>query len=75
MLKQRSSGEWYAALKDTGADKYLKSWMNREKTYKTRNEALEAYLVFAMKMRERSGTGLGWFPMSPRAGSPKGKGR
>ncbi|KAF9735773.1 hypothetical protein PMIN03_002249 [Paraphaeosphaeria minitans] len=76
VLKQRSSGEWYAALKDTGADKYLKSWMNREKTFKTRREALEAYLGFATKMREKSaGSGMGWFPMSPRTSSPKGKGR
>ncbi|KAF2442101.1 hypothetical protein P171DRAFT_487358 [Karstenula rhodostoma CBS 690.94] len=71
VLKQRSSGAWYAALKDTEADKYLKSWMNREKTFKTRREALEAYLGFATKMRERSE--VSWFPMSPRAGSPKGK--
>lgn len=70
-LKQRSSGEWYAALKDTGSDKYLKMWMNRDKTYATKEEALEAYLVFVTKMRNE----VRWFPMSPRANSPKGKGR
>ncbi|KAL1603875.1 hypothetical protein SLS60_005467 [Paraconiothyrium brasiliense] len=69
VLKQRSSGDWYAALKDTGSDKYLKMWMNREKTFATKQEALEAYLVFATKMRN----GVSWFPMSPRASSPKGK--
>ncbi|KAJ4345572.1 uncharacterized protein N0V89_011705 [Didymosphaeria variabile] len=69
VLKQRSTGEWYAALKDTGSDKYLKMWMNREKTFATKQEALEAYLVFATKMKN----GVSWFPMSPRASSPKGK--
>ncbi|KAF2621089.1 hypothetical protein BU25DRAFT_416404 [Macroventuria anomochaeta] len=69
VLKQRSSGKWYAALKDTGADKYLKMWMNKDKTFATKEEALEAYLVFATKMRNE----VRWFPMSPRASSPKGK--
>lgn len=49
-----SSGEWYAALKDTSSDKYLKLWMNRSKTYPTEQEALEAYLVFAKKMKNNS---------------------
>jgi hypothetical protein len=72
VLKQRSStGEWYAALKDEGSDKYLKMWMNRDKTFATKEEALQAYLVFAGRMRE----GVRWFPMSPRASSPKGKGK
>jgi hypothetical protein len=71
VLKQRSSGKWYAALKDTGSDKYLKMWVNKDKTFETKEEALEAYLVFATKMRNE----VRWFPISPRANSPKGKGK
>ena len=71
VLKQRSSGEWYVALKDTGSDKYLKMWMNRDKTFGDTEDALDAYLVFATKMRNE----VRWFPMSPRATSPKGKGK
>ncbi|KAF3000312.1 hypothetical protein E8E13_008917 [Curvularia kusanoi] len=71
VLRQRSSGGWYAALKDTGSDKYLKMWMNKEKTSATKEEALETYLVFATKMRNE----VRWFPMSPRASSPKAKGK
>lgn len=71
VLKQRSSGEWYAALKDTGSDKYLKMWMNKEKTFATKERALEAYLVFVTKARNE----VRWFPMSPRASSPKAKGK
>jgi|SRR5690242_887513 len=71
VLKQRSSGEWYAALKDLGSGKYLKMWMNKDKTYASKEEALEAYLVFVSKMRNE----VRWFPMSPRASSPKGKGQ
>lgn len=63
-LRQTSSaGEWYAALKDTGAKKYLKLWMNRNKTYPTQVEALQAYLVFVKKMKTDSRL----FSMSPRA--------
>ncbi|KAF2702931.1 hypothetical protein K504DRAFT_508559 [Pleomassaria siparia CBS 279.74] len=51
VLKQTSSGGWYAALKDVGLDKYLKMWMNRDKTFPTQVEALEAYLVFIKKMK------------------------
>ncbi|KAI4690982.1 uncharacterized protein J4E88_002456 [Alternaria novae-zelandiae] len=70
-LRQRSSGGWYAALKDVGADKYLKMWMNRDKTFKTQDEALEAYLVFVKKMN----TDMKLFgPMSPKLGSGKSKG-
>lgn len=71
VLKQRSSGGWYAALKDVGSDKYLKMWMNKDKTSPTKEQALEAYLVFVTKMRNE----VRWFPMSPRASSPKGKGK
>ncbi|KAJ4988002.1 hypothetical protein SVAN01_06577 [Stagonosporopsis vannaccii] len=71
VLKQRSSGLWYAALKDTGSGKYLKMWMNRDKTFASKEAALEAYLVFVTKMRNE----VRWFPMSPRASSPKGKGQ
>lgn len=71
VLKQRSSGGWYAALKDTGSDKYLKMWTNKDKTSATKGEALEAYLLFVTKMRNE----VRWFPMSPRASSPKGKGK
>ena len=68
-LRQRSSGGWYAALKDVGADKYLKMWMNRDKTFKTQDEALEAYLVFVKKMN----TDMKLFgPMSPKTGKTKG---
>jgi hypothetical protein len=52
VCRQTSKKGWYAALKDLGADKYLKMWMNREKTFATQVEALQAYLVFAKKMRE-----------------------
>ena len=70
-LRQRSSGGWYAALKDVGADKYLKMWMNRDKTFKTQDEALEAYLVFVKKMN----TDMKLFgPMSPKLGAGKSKG-
>ncbi|KAJ4363636.1 hypothetical protein N0V83_009932 [Neocucurbitaria cava] len=69
-LKQTSSGEWYAALKDLSSDKYLKMWMDRSKTYETQIEALEAYLVFAKKMKQ----GCRLFPpMSPKAASTKSK--
>lgn len=64
-LKQTSAGGWYAALKDVGADKYLKMWMNRNKTYKTQIEALEAYLVFVKKMK----ADCSLFPMSPKSKS------
>ncbi|KAL1796389.1 hypothetical protein ACET3X_004929 [Alternaria dauci] len=68
-LRQRSSGGWYAALKDVGADKYLKMWMNRDKTFDTQDEALEAYLVFVKKMN----TDMKLFgPMSPKTGKTKG---
>lgn len=53
-LKKTSGGEWYAALKDLGSDKYLKMWMNRSKTYATKIEALEAYLEFAKKMKSEA---------------------
>jgi hypothetical protein len=43
------------------SDKYLKMWMNREKTYPTQVEALQAYLVFAKKMKD----GCRLFPISP----------
>lgn len=66
VVKQRSSGAWYTALKDTGSDKYLKMWTNRDKTFATQEEALEAYLAFTAKMRNE----VRWFP---RAGSPKRK--
>jgi hypothetical protein len=54
VVRQSSSapGEWYAALKDTGSDKYLKLWRNRAKTYPSEVEALRAYLVFATRMKE-----------------------
>ncbi|CAE7187616.1 hypothetical protein P3342_008778 [Pyrenophora teres f. teres] len=68
-LRQRSSGEWYAALKDVNADKYLKMWMNRDKTFETQEEALEAYLIFAKKMN--TDTKL-FGPMSPKLGKSKG---
>ncbi|KAH6614919.1 hypothetical protein C7974DRAFT_56057 [Boeremia exigua] len=71
VLKQRSSGEWYAALKDLSSDKYLKMWMNKDKTFATKEEALEGYLVFVTKTRNE----VRWFPMSPRASSPKGLGK
>jgi hypothetical protein len=68
-LRQRSSGGWYAALKDVGADKYLKMWMNRDKTFATQEEALQAYLVFVKKMN----TDMKLFgPMSPKSGKSKG---
>ncbi|USP77871.1 hypothetical protein yc1106_05145 [Curvularia clavata] len=68
-LRQRSSGGWYAALKDVSADKYLKMWMNRDKTFDTQEEALEAYLVFVKKMN----TDMKLFgPMSPKPGKSKG---
>lgn len=57
VLKQDSSapaGEWYVALKDKNSDKYLKMWMNRNKTFPTQIEALEAYLVFIKKMKSNS---------------------
>ncbi|KAJ8112358.1 hypothetical protein OPT61_g5252 [Boeremia exigua] len=71
VLKQRSSGEWYAALKDTSSDKYLKMWMNKDRTYATKEQAMEAYLVFVTKAKNE----VRWFPLSPRASSPKGKGK
>jgi hypothetical protein len=62
MCRQTSSNrQWYAALKDLSSDKYLKMWMNREKTYPTQVEALQAYLVFAKKMNN----GGRLFPISP----------
>ncbi|KAI8941954.1 hypothetical protein NX059_000066 [Plenodomus lindquistii] len=64
-LKKTSSDEWYAALKDTGSDKYLKMWMNRKDTYDTQIEALEAYLRFMTKRKES----MQLFPMSPKTGS------
>lgn len=63
--KKTSANEWYAALKDTSSDKYLKMWMNRNKTYPTQREALEAYLVFVKKMK----MDCQLFPMSPKLGS------
>ena len=71
VLKQRSLGGWYAALKDLGSDKYLKMWMNKDKLSATKEEALETYLQFVTKARNE----VRWFPMSPRASSPKGKGK
>ncbi|OSS49636.1 hypothetical protein B5807_06102 [Epicoccum nigrum] len=71
VLRQRSSGGWYAALKDTGSDKYLKMWMNKDKLSATKEEALETYLQFVTKARNE----VRWFPISPRASSPKGKGK
>ena len=68
-LRQRSSGGWYAALKDVGADKYLKMWMNRDKTFATQDEALEAYLVFVKKMSNDMKL---FGPMSPKPGRTKG---
>jgi hypothetical protein len=62
VCRQTSSNrQWYAALKDMSSDKYLKMWMNREKTYPTQVEALQAYLVFAKKMKD----GCRLFPISP----------
>jgi|TARA_R110002003_G_scaffold1035_2_gene22068 hypothetical protein len=62
VCRQKSKNrQWYAALKDLSSDKYLKMWMNREKTFPTQKEALEAYLVFAKKMKD----GSRLFPMSP----------
>jgi hypothetical protein len=52
VCRQTSKKGWYAALKDLSSDKYLKMWMNREKTYPTQVEALQAYLVFAKKMKD-----------------------
>ncbi|KZM22891.1 uncharacterized protein EKO05_0001297 [Ascochyta rabiei] len=69
--KQRSSGAWYVALKDATSDRYLTMWTHRDKTFDTPEEALEAYLAFAIRMRD----GVRWFPVGARAGSPKGKGR
>lgn len=68
MLRQTSSnGEWYAALKDLGTDKYLKMWMNRSKTFPTQIEALEAYLIFMKKMK----TDCRLFALSPRKSKTK----
>jgi hypothetical protein len=52
VCRQTSTKGWYAALKDLSSDKYLKMWMNREKTYPTQVAALQAYLVFAKKMKD-----------------------
>ncbi|KAF1847626.1 uncharacterized protein K460DRAFT_62099 [Cucurbitaria berberidis CBS 394.84] len=66
-LRKTTEGEWYAALKDTGANKYLKLWMNRNKTFPTQIEALQAYFVFVKKMK----TDCRLFPMSPRTNKTK----
>ncbi|KAJ4336508.1 hypothetical protein N0V87_005372 [Didymella glomerata] len=68
-LKQRSNGEYYVALKDVGSDKYLKMWMNRDKTSATKEEALERYLVWVGRMRNE----VRWFPARERSPGKGGK--
>lgn len=65
VVLRRSSeneGEYYCALRGQNDGKYLKLWMDKNKTYPTHVEALEAYLRFVKRMRN----GCSIFGSSPK---------
>jgi len=65
VVLRRSSehdGEYYCALRGQSDSKYLKLWMNKDRTYPSHLEALEAYLRFVKRMR----SGCSLFGPSPK---------
>lgn len=58
-----NEGEYYCALRGQSDGKYLKLWMDKNKTYPTHIEALEAYLRFVKRMRN----GCSLFGASPKS--------
>ena len=70
VVLRRSSeheGEYYCALRGRSDGKYLKLWMNKERTYPSHIEALEEYLRFVRKMRN----GCSLFGSSPKPSRTK----